>query len=160
MSSLQRAGRILLAKEFASLPIFLAWGEGSAAWDATPPVEPTTATALLAELGRRKAQTVSYAVASATGTVELSSGKYNLSATPTDLVYLKFVFDFDDAVGKSIRELGILAGTTLKTTVPATQTYYAPGDLLTPGDLYAVEYVKAFPRVNTVRQVFEYVLPF
>lgn len=160
MASLQRAGRILLAKEFATLPIFLGWGSGNAAWDTTPPAEPTTAAALVAELGRRKAQTVTYAVASATGTVELSSGRYNLSATPTDLVYLKFVFDFNDAAGQTIRELGIFAGTTIKSTVLATQTYYAPTDLQTPGDLYAVEYVKAFPRVNTVRQVFEYVLPF
>lgn len=160
MATLQNDGRTFLAEQFMAKAAYLAWGAGLAAWDATPQEEPTTATALVAEIGRRKASTQAYVVADPAGPIELPSGKYRVSATPTGLVYLRFVFDYADAEGRTVRELGIFVDPTVKGTVPATQNYLLPTDLDKPGRAYAIERVKAFPRVSTVRQVFEYVLPF
>lgn len=160
MATLQNDGRTFLAEQFMAQAAFLAWGAGQAAWDTTPVDEPTNATALVAELGRRKAITQAYVVADPAGPIELQSGRYRVSTTPTPLVYLRFVFDYTDADGATVRELGIFAGATAKSTVPATKTYWVPADLDKPGRCYAIDRVKAFPRVNTVRQVFEYVVPF
>jgi hypothetical protein len=160
MATLQQPGRIFLAAALAARPIHLAWGEGLAAWDTSPAAEPDNATALVAELGRRAAQTVGFVVLDSTGDIEMQTGRYKLSATPTNLVYVKFVFDFADAAGKTVRELGIVVGSTIKSSVPTTKKYYLPAEVEQPGSLYALDRVKAFPRADTVRQVFEYVLPF
>lgn len=160
MATLQQPGRIFLAAALAARPIHLAWGEGQAAWDTTPVPEPENATALVAELGRRAAQTVGFVVLDSAGDIEMQTGRYKLSTTPTNLVYVKFVFDFADAAGKTIRELGIVVDSTIKSTVPSTKKYFAPEDIDKAGSLYALDRVKAFPRADTVRQVFEYVLPF
>ena len=160
MATLQTPGRTFLAAALAARPIHLAWGEGLPAWDATPQNEPDNATALVAELGRRAAQTVGFVVLDPAGDIEMQSGRYKLSTTPTPFVYVKFVFDFADAAGKTIRELGIVVGSTIKSTVPSTKKYYLPAEVDQPGSLYALDRVKAFARADTVRQVFEYVMPF
>nr|WP_265665020.1 hypothetical protein [Verminephrobacter aporrectodeae] len=141
-------------------PIHLAWGSGLDAWAAALPPEPNNATALVTEVGRRAVTQVSYCRADANGEIELATGRYTLSAEPSTNVYLKFTYAFDDAAGTTIRELGIFLGTQIKATVPAGQRYFRPSDLLVTGRMYALERVAGFLRSPTVRQVFEYVLPF
>lgn len=53
MAILTRSGRTALAIALLSKPIHLAWGAGNPSWDTTPAEEPRTATALVAEAGRR-----------------------------------------------------------------------------------------------------------
>lgn len=53
MAILVRSGRTVLANALLQLPMHLAWGEGDPAWDTEPVAEPNTATALVAEVGRR-----------------------------------------------------------------------------------------------------------
>lgn len=160
MATLQESGRIALAIAVASQPIHLAWGHGSPAWDAAPQPEGNTNAGLVDEIGRRASTQVGYCRPDANGEIELASGRYTLSAEPTTYVYVKFVFAFAEAAGETIREQGIFLGTQVKAGLPAGQRYFLPADLASPGRLYALERVTAFPRNGATRQMFEYVLPF
>ncbi|MCW5320550.1 hypothetical protein D5039_04940 [Verminephrobacter aporrectodeae subsp. tuberculatae] len=160
MATLQESGRIALAIAIVSQPIHLAWGRGDTTWDSVPSPDPNNAITLAREIGRRAATQVSYCRPEPTGEIELATGRYALTATPTTNVYVKFTYAFGDAAGETVRELGIFLGTQIKATVPAGQRYFLPADLLTLGRLYALERVTGFLRSPTVRQVFEYVLPF
>ena len=160
MAVLQNEGRKALARAIAAQSIHLAWGRGLPAWDAAPVPEPIDATALVDEIGRRVVTSVAYVVPDAAGEIELVTGRYKVSATPTKWLHLRWTFDFADAEGQTIRELGIFLGTVPLPARPAGQRYFAPGDLQTPGDLYCLERLPKFTRNGAVRQVFEYVLPF
>jgi len=160
MATLQESGRIALAIAVASQPIHLAWGRGSPAWDDAPQPEGSTHNTLVDEIGRRTATQVGYCRPDPAGEIELATGRYTLSAEPSTLVYVKFVFAFAEAAGETIREQGIFLGTQPKPGLPAGQRYYLPADLAQPGRLYALERVPAFLRNGATRQMFEYVLPF
>ncbi|PZP30443.1 MAG: hypothetical protein DI603_15070 [Roseateles depolymerans] len=160
MAVLQNTGRIALARAIASQSIHLAWGRGDPAWDAQPQPEPTDATALADEIGRRIATQVGYARPDANGEIEMVSGRYTQSAQPTKWLYVRFTFDFGDAELQTVRELGIFVGTQPAAGVPPGQRYLTPDQVAVAGDLYALERLPKFTRNGAVRQVFEYVLPF
>jgi hypothetical protein len=160
MATLQDRGRISLARAIAQLPIHLAWGSGLPAWDAAPEPEPSNATALVNEIGRRTATQIGYAVPDEAGSIELVSGRYSIAPEPTQWVYVRFTFDFADAAGETIRELGIFTSTVLAAGLPAGQRYFTPAQVSSLGDLYALERIPHFVRNGAVRQFFEYVLPF
>ena len=161
MAVLQDSGRIVLARAVAAQSIHLAWGRGLPAWDAAPQPEPTNANALVDEIGRRAVTQVGYVVPDEGGEIELPSGaRYTAVAGPTRWLYVRFTFNFTDAAGETIRELGIFVGTQAAAGVPAGQRYLTPAEVATHGDLYALERLPKFPRSGDVRQVFDYVLPF
>lgn len=161
MAVLQEAGRIALAKAVAAQTIHIAWGSGLAAWDAAPVAEPTNATVLKAEIGRRKVTDVQYVKPDSKGTIELPNGsKYSVSATPTTYLMLRCTFDFADAAGQTIREIGVFFGTVVDAAVPAGQLYVTAAQVKTKGELYSLEYRPASVRSGSVRQVEEIILPF
>lgn len=160
MAVLQNSGRIALARAIAQQPIHLAWGRGTPAWDADPQPEPTNATTLVDEIGRRSVTQVGYVLPAVDGEIEMVSGRYTLSENPTQWVYVRFTFDFADAEGETIRELGIFIGSQPVAGLPAGQRYLTPAQLANAGELYALERLAKFTRNGAVRQVFEYVLPF
>lgn len=161
MATLQDDGRIALAMAMAAQPVHLAWGRGLPTWDAVAEPEPSNATALVDEVGRRLATFVGYVEPDAAGEVELPSGsKYKVVAGPTRWLYVRVVFNFEDADGETIRELGITFGATPVAGLPAGQRYFTPAQIAQPGRLYTLERVPAFTRNGAVRQTFEYVLPF
>jgi hypothetical protein len=160
MAVLQNTGRIALARAIAQQPIHLAWGRGAPAWDAAPEPEPTTATALVDEIGRRAVTQVGYVLPAAGGEIEMVSGRYTLAAAPTQWVYVRFTFDFADAEGETVRELGLFIGSQPLAELPAGLRYLTPAQLADAGELYALERLPKFTRNGAVRQVFEYVLPF
>lgn len=160
MAVLQDSGRIALARAVADQPIHLAWGRGLPEWDAVPVPEPTIATALVDEIGRRTATQIGYVLPAAEGEIEMVSGRYTLSDLPTKWLYVRFTFDFADAEGQTIRELGLFLGARPAAGLPAGQRYFTPTQLSQPGQLYALERLPRFARNGAVRQVFDYVLPF
>ena len=81
-------------------------------------------------------------------------------AGPTRWLYVRVVFNFEDADGETIRELGITFGAAPVAGLPAGQRYFTPAQIAQPGRLYTLERVPAFTRNGAVRQTFEYVLPF
>ena len=161
MAVLQDKGRTALARAIAAQSIFLAWGRGLPAWDAAPAAEPTTAAALVDEIGRRQVTAVQYVQPDAAGEIELPDGtRYTVSATPTKWLHVRWTFDCADAAGEDVRELGIFVGGTVVDGLPPGQRYFTAAQVATPGDLYCLEQLPKFTRNAGVRQVQEYVLPF
>ena len=159
MAILTESGRIAVAEYITAQPLYMAWGNGSAAWDATPVLPSVDDVALVAEVGRLKAATVQYAVPSTTGSIELPEGKFNISATPTKYLLLNFEFAYTHAVGQDIRELAVFVGTTAKPAAGAA-TYLAPDQILAAGRMMVVERVAKFTRASNTKQKFTYVIQF
>lgn len=161
MAVLQDQGRIALARAIAAQPLYLAWGRGLPAWDAAPEAEPTTASALVDEIGRRLVTAVQYVLPDVAGEIELpDKTRYTASASPTKWLHVRWTFDFGDAAGEPVRELGIFIGGTVVAGLPPGQRYFTPAQVDQPGDIYNMERIPKFTRNPGVRQVQEFVLPF
>ena len=149
------------ARAVAALPIYLAWGRGSPTWDDELEAEPTTAEALVDEIGRRIATSVQFAEPNPDGEIELPDGsRYSVSATETKWLYVTWVFNYADAAGETVRELGVFLGGTLVPGLPAGQRYFTADQVVEPGDLYNLERFDKFTRAASTRQVQAFVLPF
>jgi hypothetical protein len=157
---LTTSGRIAIATAIKARTAHLAWGTGSAAWGNTPPAPPTSATALLAEVARRKADQIEYCVADSNGAISVPEGKFSISATPTNNLYFKFHFEFADAVGSTIREQAIFLDTVAAAGVPVGQFYLLPAEVAQPGTLLVIERRAPIVREITTRQLFEFVVTF
>lgn len=175
MAILTNSGRAAAAMAVKAQPIHMAWGSGNPDWDLPPstpspdpgapegdstPPESVEATALLNELGRRRATQVLFCVPDQQGELVVPTGRFTASATPTKYLYMRFAFDFTDAQASTIRELAICIGTVAKATVPAGQDYLIPSDLQDPGLLLALENIPKLVRSASVRQQFEFVIQF
>lgn len=161
MAVLQDRGRIALARAIATQPLYLAWGRGLPAWDGAPEPEPTDATALVDEIGRRLITAVQYVVPHADGEIELPDGsRYTASAQQSKWLHARWTFDYADAAGETVRELGVFIGGAVQAGLPPGQRYFTAAQVVDPGDLYTLERFDAFTRSASTRQVQEFVLPF
>lgn len=160
MAILTTSGRIALATAIKGSTLHLAWGSGEAEWDTTQPREPRSATALTAELGRRKVNVVEYCTPQGDGDIVMLGARFAKSDTPTANLHLRTDFDFNDGLGETIRELGVFVGTTTRAGLPAGQTYFSPSDIATPGTLLAIDYITAVQRGVGARISFDFVITF
>lgn len=160
MPAKQDDGRIAIAMLAAAQPLHLAWGEGDPAWDHTPEAEPTNATGLVAEIGRRTVTQVGFVTPDPAGQIETPQGNYTLSETPTRYLYVRTAFSFSDAETAHIREVGLFIGTELVPGLPHGQHYFTPDQVASPGRLLLLDRTQNFPRNGAARPGFEYVLPF
>ena len=160
-STLQDAGRIALAESFKAQPLHVAWGTGDPAWDTTSVAEPTNATALMAEVGRRTVTTVDYVLPDAGGDIHMPTGeRYAVSAAPTPTLYVRTVFDFADADGHTIRELALMVGTQPIAGLPAGLRYFTPAQIDHPGRLYLLNRDERIVRSGSTYQSVEFIVPF
>lgn len=162
MAALQDDGRIGECAIFIGRPLHLAWGRGLPAWDAAPQAEPTDATALVDEIARRAITQAQFVRPDPAGEIELPGGqRFTPSAQPTKWAHVRVVFDYEDAVGETVREIGLFFDTQLAADLPAGQRYFTPDQVVARGRLKVLEHL-AVPLVREagVRQTFEYVLPF
>ena len=157
---LTTSGRIAIATAIKARTAHLAWGSGSTAWGNTPPEPAANSTALVAEVGRRKATQVDYCVPATNGAISVPEGRFDISATPTNNLYFKFHFEFEEAVGSTIREQAIFLDTVLAAGVPAAQFYLTPAQVAQPGTLLVIERRAPIIREITTRQLFEFVVTF
>lgn len=157
---LTTSGRTAIATAIKARTAHLAWGSGDTAWGSTPPDPPVNSSALLAEVGRRKATLVEYCVPDAVGAISVPEGKFSVTATPTNNLYFKFHFEFEEAVGSTIREQAIFLDTVLAAGVPSGQFYLTPGQVAQPGTLLVIERRAPIVREITTRQLFEFVVTF
>ena len=170
LATLTKTGRAAIAKALAARPIHLAWGSGNPEWDAEDAVLPSlvTATALVAELGRRTPATIGFVEPDDAGDIvipvsvgasgEIQEARYRQVAdAPTPYLYVRVNYNFEDASNAVVREIGVFMDTVLK---PAGQRYFTPGELESPGLLVAAQIIKpAINRSPSVRQTIEFVLP-
>jgi hypothetical protein len=160
MAILTNSGRVAMAQSVKAQAIHLAWGSGASAWDTVPVPESIEATALLAEVGRRKATYVAYCSPDAAGSIIVPTGRFTETATPTKHLYMRFAFDFTDAPTATIRELAVMVGSTVSPGLPAGQMYFEPAQVVAPGILLVIEHIQKFVRSASVRQTFEFVVTF
>ncbi|TRX75277.1 hypothetical protein [Pseudomonas mangiferae] len=162
MAALQDDGRIGECAQFLSLPIHFAWGRGNSAWDVTPEPEPTNATTLVDEVGRRTLTQGQFVTPDPTGEIELPGGqRYRPSATPTKWAHIRVTFDFEDAANETIREVAVFYGTVIAAGLPAGQRYFTPAQLIDRGRMKVLQRLpNKIKREAGTRQTFEYVLPF
>lgn len=161
MATLTTSGRAGLAASIAARNIFLGLGAGNPDWDSegTPP-ESISSSALAAPVGFRKAAQVSFVAPAAQGAIALPSGRYDISATQTNYLYLRFTLDFENASTATIRETGILLDTVVDGELPSGQMFFAASEVDDPGTLYLLEHVPAIIRTPATRETFEFVLTF
>lgn len=159
MAILTNSGRTELVRAIFQQPIFMAWGRADGTWQ-EPPAEAIDATALQDAVGFRKATQVSYCEPDNAGAIEVSSGKFSLTANQTRHLYLQFRYDFADAVGETIREIGVFLNSQVKADLPAGQVYFANADITDKGNLLLLENYRPLIRDEGVRESFDFVVTF
>lgn len=159
MAILTRTGRAAIAKALKAIPSYLAWGIGDGAWSSTIPPENPDATALIAEVGRRKATSVDYVMPDENGTIEIpGAGLFSVSATPTRQLVYTFKFDFAEASDQTIRELGIFVNVQTNPALPPGQMYFTPDQVVQAGDLLQLEHRAPITRSPGSRETFQLLL--
>lgn len=165
MAILVNVGRVAIAMAVKQNPLHMAWGSGSAGWDATP-VQPTVnETGLVAEIGRRAPSVVSYCVPDELGSIviPMANGlvkRYSVSETPSNSLYLRFAFDGADAPNSLIRETAVFMGTTFVPGLPPGKMYFPPEDIVSHGTLLVVERATKVIREAATRQAYDIVITF
>lgn len=175
MGVLTDAGRAAMMKAIKEQTMFLALGTGRTEWGDTPPSEESTATELVSEVGR-KALTRSFYVTpddefgtievpvtiteneDGDGEVTVSTQKYKVSETPTRHLYVEFALDFADAVGQTIRELGLFVGAVLKDEAEQEKRYFTQEDFKDLGLLFQIENREPMIRRAETRDTFMWVI--
>ena len=159
MAILTNTGRSELVRAIHQQPIYMAWGRADGAWE-TPPAEPLDGTALQDVIGFRKATQVSFCQPDDDGAIEVSSGKFSLTTEQTRHLYLQFRYDFADALGETIREIGVFLNTQVKAGLPAGQVYFPTAEVDQQGKLLLLENYRPLVRDEGVRESFDFVVTF
>lgn len=160
MPILTKSGRVAIAKAVAQNAIHLAWGIGDGAWIATVPPEDANATSLISELGRRIATEVAFVSPDPAGDIVLPTDKFSRSVTPTNHLYIRTQFEFEDSPSSVVREIGVYVGTVTDPALPPGQQYFVPADLDVVGTLLHLEHFPPIYRSPAIREEFEIVVTF
>ncbi len=160
MAILTKSGREAMAKAVGKQPIFMGWGKGGPEWNKAMPSESVNATGLIDAVGYRRASEIKFCKPDQKGAIIIPSGRFAVSEATTNHLYLKFVFDFDDAKGKTIQEIGVFIATKAKEGLPEGQFYFLPDQIENKGDLLLLEHRKPLHREIGVRETFEFVVSF
>jgi hypothetical protein len=127
-------------------------------YTADTPQESALTTYLVAEIGRRIVDQIEFCTPEETGTISLSSGRFSISTDPTNHLYYKTTFDYEDASTATIRELGLYIGTIVANDLPTGQRYFTPDQLTDPGILLVNENIPPLIRSVATRESFEFVV--
>lgn len=155
------ASRIAIATAVKARTAHLAWGTGNPVWgNGDPPPPLPNATALLAEVGRRRSTQVEFCTPDPNGPISVAEGKFAITSTPTRNLWYRFHFDFEDGVGSTIRETAIFVDTVAAAGVPVGQFYLLPAQVGDPGRLLIIEQRPPIVRAITTREDLEFVVTF
>lgn len=157
---LTKSGRIGLAASVKDRVAHLAWGSGNSQWGNTPPPPSVDATALVAEIARRQATSVDYCEPDANGPIVLPEGAFVVTQQPTNHLYFRFFFEFEEGLGSVIREQAIFLDTVKAQGVPSGKFYLFPNEVGDPGRLLVIQRSAPIVREITTRQLFEIVVTF
>ena len=134
-------------------------GQVSVEYFVTRPTEATSSAALANEVGRRIATQVDFCTPNnASGSIVVPTGRFDVSATPTNNLYMRFVYDFADAAGEVIREQAVYIDTVTDVNLPSGQTYFDATDVTTQGTLLVIQHSPAITRLSSTRETFEFVI--
>jgi len=161
MSILVKSGRAAIAQAISEKPIHLAWGTGDVDWEDTPPDESMESTELLAEIGRRLLHRFEFVYPDDAGEIVVPTGRYAISETPTEHLFMEFKFDFEDgAEADAIREYSVHIGSKIIEGLPIGQRYFLPTEIENSGIMLLLEHSEPIHRSAASRQSFEFVITF
>ena len=124
------------------------------------PPESIGQTALLREVGRRVVDEVHFVTADPEGEIVVPTGRYRLSADPTNHLFIRVRFDFEDAATSVVREQGLFVGTQTDPALPIGQKFFVPSQITDPGILLVLQHSVPIVRQPSTRETFEFVVTF
>ncbi|MDA0910762.1 MAG: hypothetical protein O2809_04290 [Proteobacteria bacterium] len=124
------------------------------------PLEPIIASTLLHEVGCRIADEVIFCTGDENGDLITPTGRFKASSTPTNNLFLRFTFDFDNASTQVIRELGVIVGTETNPELPPGQRYFEPQDIINAGILLVLGRTVPLIRTAATHETFSFVVTF
>jgi len=136
-------------------PTHMAWGTGASGG---PGTEDVTATALAHEVGRRKATIVQFVTPDPAGEVIVPGGRFTSATDATNILHMKFDFDYAEAAADIINELAVFVGTEVDPACPPGQEYFVPSEIADAGILFQIEHIADLQRSPSVRQTFDFVV--
>lgn len=160
MATLVTSGRAGLAASVKARDIYLGIGSGQTSWDSSLPAETTASTDLETAIGYRKSTQKDFVTVDANGSITLPSGNYTVSSSETNLLYIKFQLQFEDANTSTIRETGIFLDATVDASLPSGQMFFTASEVTDTGTLYLIEHIASVIRTPATRESFEFVLTF
>lgn len=160
MAKITNSGRAALAASIKQTNLFLALGVGDEFWGNEPPPIDMDRTTLVREVGRKIIDSVNFCVGDYEGSEVTPTGRFNIVEEPTNQLLCVCQFDFEDAVGFNIRELGIFVNTVVKPGLPDGQRYFLPDEIDDPGILLAIENIHVLSRLPSTREKLIFVLTF
>lgn len=160
MAVLTKSGRSAIASSIKNQRIHLAWGEGLDTWDSNMDPEDVLATQLINEVGRRRADEVLFVEGNDDGPLVTPTGRFASVNYPTNNLFMRFTFDFDNAANKTIRELGVFIDTITNPDLPTGQRYFELNDIVEPGILLVLERTVPLIRTAATRESFSFVVTF
>jgi hypothetical protein len=138
----------------------LAWGSGQAAPAGNNDAEDVMATGLVNEVGRRRTDEVSFVECDEDGPLVTPTGRFRAVDYPTNNLFMRFTFDFEDAANRTIRELGVFIDTVTNPELPGGQWYFELADVVDPGILLVLERTVPLIRTAATRESFSFVISF
>jgi hypothetical protein len=161
-SPLTTAGRVSLVNDLKNMDLFLAWGTGQASWDDDDaPVFDAGASALVAELGRRRIMNKQFVVPNDNGDITVDGQKYSIYNGITQYLYLEVIFDVTEAPTDVIRELAVFRGVETQEGLPDGQMYFLPDQIVAQGTVLAGDNFAGDAKItrnNTTHEKFYFVL--
>jgi hypothetical protein len=157
---LTKSGRTAIASSIKNQQIHLAWGSGVVAWDTESEPEDVFATGLIHEIGRRRADEVLFVEGDDDGALVTPTGRFRAVDHPTNNLFMRFTFDFENASNETIRELGVFIDTVTNPELPGGQWYFELADIVDPGILLVLERTVPLIRTAATRESFSFVISF
>ena len=124
------------------------------------PPEPIGQTALLREVGRRVVDEVHFVAADPDGEIVVPTGRYRMVTEPTNHLFIRIRFDFEDASTSVVREQGLFVGTKTDPELPIGQKFFIPAQITDPGILLVLQNSVPIVRQPSTRETFEFVVTF
>ena len=135
-------------------------GDVTAHFKVAHPPEPIGQTALLREVGRRVVDEVHFVAADPEGEIVVPTGRYRLVAEPTNHLFIRVRFDFEDAATSVVREQGLFVGTQTDPALPIGQKFFIPAQITDAGILLVLQNSVPIVRQPSTRETFEFVVTF
>ncbi|MCZ4128624.1 hypothetical protein HND92_03490 [Diaphorobacter sp. JS3050] len=135
-------------------------GDVTAHFKVAHPPEPIGQTALLREVGRRVVDEVHFVAADPEGEIVVPTGRYRLVAEPTNHLFIRVRFDFEDAATSVVREQGLFVGTQTDPELALGQKFFIPAQITDAGILLVLQNSVPIVRQPSTRETFEFVVTF
>ena len=103
---------------------------------------------------------VHFVAADPEGEIVVPTGRYRLVAEPTNHLFIRVRFDFEDAATSVVREQGLFVGTQTDPELALGQKFFIPAQITDAGILLVLQNSVPIVRQPSTRETFEFVVTF